>query len=104
MNPLNYRYLFLMDETQPQNSLKICVKRCPREKLENVAEIYSFYTRTGSNLCRYDFNFTKRNDGIPAEYSSQFNRNDQSMAKYSSTSGPCPAGVVHPTSVSYHGL
>lgn len=38
--------------------MKICVRRCPREHLSNMAEIYLFYTRTNSSLCRYDFDFT----------------------------------------------
>jgi hypothetical protein len=95
------RYLFHLDQSSPQYSIKICVKECPTEQLDNIAEIYSFYTRTGSSLCRYDFNFTSsQNEKIP-DLSRQFYNNDQQMSRFSST-GPCPVNTIFPTLVLFH--
>ncbi|XP_013178112.1 PREDICTED: CTL-like protein 1 isoform X1 [Papilio xuthus] len=47
-------YLFFMDIKELRRSLKICVKQCPKNKLESLTDIQNFYRSTGSNVCRYD--------------------------------------------------
>lgn len=47
-------YLFFMDIKELRRSLKICVKQCPKKKLESLTDIQNFYRETGSNVCRYD--------------------------------------------------
>ncbi|CAG2181939.1 unnamed protein product, partial [Oppiella nova] len=86
-------YLFHLDQSNPQESIKICVKECPKTEMQNIADIYTFYTRTQSSLCRYDYNFTST-----ASFSleRQFSRNDQDMNRLSNA-GPCPKLPVHPT-------
>ncbi|XP_067007141.1 choline transporter-like 1 isoform X2 [Anabrus simplex] len=53
------QYLFYLNVKDIQNSLKICVKKCPHETLSSMDDIKKFYYQTGSSLCRYDFNFKK---------------------------------------------
>ncbi|KAG6464805.1 choline transporter-like 1 isoform X2 [Manduca sexta] len=52
-------YLFFMDVKELQKSLKICVKECPKKKMESLNDIKQFYYESGSNLCRYDINLNK---------------------------------------------
>ncbi|XP_054158931.1 choline transporter-like 1 [Oppia nitens] len=86
-------YLYHLDQTNPQESLRICVRECPRRQLDNVADIYLFYRQTQSSLCRYDYNFTTT---TAEPFDQQFARNDQAMARFSNT-GPCPTSPVHST-------
>ncbi|KPJ11312.1 CTL-like protein 1 [Papilio machaon] len=54
INTVDKPYLFFMDIKELRRSLKICVKQCPKNKLESLADIQNFYRETGSNVCRYD--------------------------------------------------
>ena len=46
-------YLFHLDYSRLNDTSRICVKKCPDRQLNNLADIYIFYTQTGSSLCRY---------------------------------------------------
>ena len=52
-------YVFYLDQDNLKDSLKICVKLCPNETLANDGAVELFYQRTGSSLCRYDFEFKR---------------------------------------------
>ncbi|KAK7100512.1 hypothetical protein V1264_023454 [Littorina saxatilis] len=65
-------YVFFMDIRDPDQSLTVCVNKCPENKLTTREEIFRFSEQTGSLLCRYDLQ--------PVEYFSTNN----------SKHGPCP--------------
>ncbi|XP_014205410.1 CTL-like protein 1 [Copidosoma floridanum] len=44
-------YLFFLDVARLKQSLKICVKKCPNRRLENLNDVCQFYEDTGSQLC-----------------------------------------------------
>lgn len=71
-----------MDLKDLKKALKVCVKQCPTRKIENMAELKKFYEETGSNLCKYDFNFTQVGN---------LDRNDA----LSGSLGPCPVLPVY---------
>ncbi|XP_063922141.1 choline transporter-like 1 isoform X2 [Zophobas morio] len=76
-------YLLFYDIKELKQSLKICVKECPRETLREVDDIRKYYQKTGVNLCRYDFNY---ND---------FNNRSIPKNIFSSYIGPCPALPIY---------
>ena len=110
-----FSYLFHLNQREPQNSLKICIHKCPNEHLDSLAAISLFYTRTNSSLCRYDFEFTSSAaiSSRPSVYQLQrYIADDRSMnhdrsinrnliANYSSLvineTGLCPVLPVYPT-------
>lgn len=48
-----------MDIKHLRKSLKVCVKQCPNKKMETLDDLKSFYGETGSNLCKYNYNFSQ---------------------------------------------
>lgn len=56
ISTIDKKYLFFMDVSELQRSLKICVKECPNKKMKSLTDLQNFYKDTGSNLCRYDIN------------------------------------------------
>ena len=97
------RYLFHLNQREPQNSVKICVRKCPRQYLENMAEIYLFYTKTNSSLCRYDFDFTNadviRSNPVyqPIVERDRFDRYSMTNISTVNETGLCPVLPVYPT-------
>ncbi|XP_063874718.1 choline transporter-like 1 isoform X2 [Scylla paramamosain] len=51
----DYRYVLFFDVNDLDGSLKTCVKECPDRTLHTLQDIHDFYKRTGSKLCRYDY-------------------------------------------------
>lgn len=49
-------YLFFLDLKELRRSIKVCVKKCPNEKLNSFSDIQKFYRMSDSNLCTYDVN------------------------------------------------
>ncbi|XP_054719564.1 choline transporter-like 1 [Uloborus diversus] len=47
-------YLFFLNMSNLQESLKICVKKCPDRMLQSDNDVREFERDTGSSLCRYD--------------------------------------------------
>lgn len=71
--------VFFFDFKEFKQSLKICVKECPKKDINNPNEIYKVYKEEGSQYCRYDFDMNKLNEGLsPA---------DDMIFDFS---GPCP--------------
>lgn len=72
-----YRYLFFMDLKHPRKALKVCVKQCPSKKIESIDELKQFYEESGSNLCKYNYNFSQVANAAAAK-------------ALSGSLGPCP--------------
>lgn len=49
------KYVFFFNVSNLEESLKLCVKKCPDRRLDTLEDIHKFYNRTGSKLCRYDY-------------------------------------------------
>lgn len=84
----NQKYVFFMDAANLKKGLKICVSSCPTETMRNLAELSLYYQKTGTSLCRYDYNFSqpRSND--------DFNRINADSSK---GLGPCPVFPVLPS-------
>nr|XP_053655947.1 choline transporter-like 1 [Cherax quadricarinatus] len=52
----DYKYVLFFDVRDLSVSLKVCIKQCPDVTLHTLQDIHDFYNRTGSKLCRYDYN------------------------------------------------
>lgn len=86
--------LFHLNQYDPINTIKICVKKCPNRDLVNMAEIYAFYTRYNASLCRYDFDFNSTLVPSISSQSSTFNRPQASPTSAFNDSGLCPTMPV----------
>lgn len=69
-----------MNAGELRQSLKICVKRCPKSNLNTQQELYDYYKERNHTYCRYDFNYDLLNNA----------RKD-----YTSSLGPCPVLPVY---------
>ncbi|XP_002731355.1 choline transporter-like protein 1 [Saccoglossus kowalevskii] len=69
-------HVFFMNVYNPSDSLEICVSKCPDIDLNTMSEVRDFTIRTGSRLCRYDYE--------PDSYTSV----------KQGTQGPCPETPV----------
>ncbi|XP_044736972.1 choline transporter-like 1 isoform X2 [Chrysoperla carnea] len=76
--------LFFMDIRELRKTIKICVKQCPTRNLNTLEDLRSFYKETGTNLCRYDFNFNELDKLTPIQKDA-----------LTSTMGPCPKLPVY---------
>ncbi|XP_077982076.1 choline transporter-like protein 1 isoform X2 [Glandiceps talaboti] len=76
MNMTGRPYVFFMDVYNPSDSMEICVSKCPDTDMENIDDVKDFSVRTGSRLCRYDYD--------PQAYASE----------NQGTVGPCPKTPV----------
>ena len=85
INTLNKPYVFFFDVKELQQSLKICVKECPKLQLNDSRDLYNYYRETDSKYCRYDFDMKKLNDP-------KILRDD---AMYFDIVGPCPKLPVY---------
>ncbi|RZB39378.1 CTL-like protein 1 [Asbolus verrucosus] len=77
-------YLLFYDIKELKQSLKICVKECPKETLIKVEDINTYYAKTGINLCRYDFNYD--------DFKNVSITNKNILSSYL---GPCPALPIY---------
>jgi solute carrier family 44 protein 1 (choline transporter-like protein) len=77
-------YLLFYDIKELKQSLKICVKECPKETLKKVEDINDYYLKTRVNLCRYDF-----------DYNDFKNKSISNKNIFSSYLGPCPALPIY---------
>ena len=83
------KYVFFMDANNLKKGLKVCVSSCPNQTLNSIADLSLYYQRTGTNLCRYDYNF-----GPDARSQDDVNRQNIDASK---GLGPCPTFPVYPT-------
>lgn len=84
----NQKYVFFMDGNNLKKGLKICVSTCPNETMNSMADIALYYQRTGTNLCRYDYNFSE------SRSQDDFNKLNYDAGK---GLGPCPTFPVYPS-------
>ncbi|GLV34162.1 Choline transporter-like 1 [Carabus blaptoides fortunei] len=82
MDTLDKPYLFFMDIKDLKKTLKVCVKQCPTRHMDKLEDLYKFYQETGTNLCRYDINFTQA-------------ANSKTKDVINSPLGPCPKLPVY---------
>lgn len=52
------KYLYFFDLLNIKESLKICVKRCPKRNMNTSADLYNYFQETGYSYCRYDFDMS----------------------------------------------
>lgn len=70
-----------MDIKDLRNTFKVCVKQCPDRYMSTMDDIKKYYKETGTNLCKYDF-----------DYNSISNENSKFL---NSRFGPCPELPVY---------
>lgn len=92
------RFSFYMDFTNLEQSLQICVEKCPDKDLRSVSELKEYYEKTGIFLCRYDVNLSE------IQYPEYFSPmpNDASSVNITESAGlsqgPCPVFPVYKSS------
>lgn len=69
-------YLLFYDIKHLKNSLKICVKECPKRTLRTVQELNNYHKVERVDLCKYRFNYNDLEHGDASILSGPF--------------GPCP--------------
>lgn len=82
-NTIDKPYVFFLDIRELRQTLKLCVKSCPDQAIRNGSELYKYYQKTGSQLCRYDFDMSLLARPTPAEM------------RYFDILGPCPKFPVY---------
>lgn len=55
-------YVFFFDLKEIKQSLKLCVKDCPKKQINDPRDLYQYYKDENSQYCRYDFDMNKLND------------------------------------------
>lgn len=78
LNTIDKPNVFFLDVKELRQTLKICVKSCPNQVIPNKDDLYRYYQKTGSQLCRYDFNMTLLEKPVPTGMD------------YFNILGPCP--------------
>jgi solute carrier family 44 (choline transporter-like protein), member 1 len=84
--------VFFFDLKEIKQSLKICVKECPKRQIDNPRDLYSYYQEAGSKYCRYDFDMNKLNDG-------RLSSTDEMIFDFT---GPCPKLPIYEGSPVLH--
>lgn len=79
MNTIDKPELLYFDVKELKKSLKICVKSCPKRTLNQPKELLQYYTETGAQYCKYDYNMAQLDRPGMTKEDKTFN-----------TLGPCP--------------
>lgn len=90
LNTADRPNLFFLDIKELSQTLKICVKECPKRLINNKNELYSYYQDTATSLCRYDFDM------------SLLVRPDQKNYTFFGFLGPCPPFPVYESTPVLH--
>lgn len=85
-------YVFFFDLNEVQKSIKICVKECPKQRIEDPRQLYTYEQEKGSKYCRYDFDMNKLNDRSLAA-------NNEIVFHFT---GPCPKLPIHESAALLH--
>ncbi|XP_053955817.1 choline transporter-like 1 [Anastrepha ludens] len=88
MNTLDKPELFYFDFKNPRQSIKICVKECPKRDIANKDELYKYYRDTHMTFCSYDFNMDLLSG--------------PNVDKYFNYLGPCPKLPIYEESPVLH--
>ncbi|XP_068158543.1 choline transporter-like 1 [Drosophila tropicalis] len=91
MNTIDKPELFYFDVRELKKSLKVCVKSCPDKTLANANELLSYYTQSGSHLCKYDYSMDQLSKPSIANDGKIFN-----------SLGPCPSFPIYESSSVLH--
>lgn len=91
MNTIDKPQLFYFDFKNPRQSIKICVKECPKRNITDVQELFKYNMETNTKLCRYDFNMD-----------SLLNTNTKNIDEYLNFLGPCPKLPIYEESPVLH--
>ncbi|KAJ8941240.1 hypothetical protein NQ318_015672 [Aromia moschata] len=76
----NKPYLLFYDIKEIKQSLKICVKECPKRTLNSAKEIKEYHNK-GIDLCQYGFNYALLENSNPVLLTGSF--------------GPCPVLPIY---------
>lgn len=79
LNTIDKPHLLYFDVRKLKDSIKVCVKECPKKTIANRDEVYKYYLETQNSLCRYDFNMSDIASDKQGDLSKLFNY-----------LGPCP--------------
>lgn len=79
-------YLFFLDLKEIRQTLKICVKECPKRTINNNNELYKYFQDGGSQLCHYDFKMELL----------------KTSTSYNNYLGPCPTFPVYESAPVFH--
>lgn len=80
MNTIDKPELFYFDVKELKKALKICVKSCPKRTLSQPRELKQYFTETGAQFCKYDYNMDQLDRPGMTKDDKIFN-----------TLGPCPS-------------
>ncbi|EDS37715.1 conserved hypothetical protein [Culex quinquefasciatus] len=83
MNTVDKPYVFFLDIKELRQTLKICVKECPKQQINSSMELYKYYEDRDTKYCRYDFDM------------SLLKTQQSSDPKYFAFAGPCPTIPVY---------
>lgn len=83
MNTINKKYVFFLDIKQLRQTLKLCVEECPAQRVSTKMELFDYYQKRQTTLCRYDFNMERLRE------------NDRPNINYFDYLGPCPVLPVY---------
>lgn len=90
INTADKPYVFFFNLKEIKQSLKICVKECPKHQINNSRELYTYYKEEGSQYCRYDFDMSKLQTA---------NSKDAMLFHFT---GPCPEFPIYEGTPVFH--
>ncbi|KAK3919480.1 Choline transporter-like 1 [Frankliniella fusca] len=83
-------YLFYLDVKNLKQSLQICVKQCPDRNINTLQDLKSFWNRTGSSLCTYDFDLQSELSDVRLKIAESLTADSLTYPL-----GPCPPLPVY---------
>ncbi|KAM7357809.1 choline transporter-like protein 1 [Cochliomyia hominivorax] len=91
LNTIDKPHLLYFDIRKLKDSVKVCVKECPKKTLTNSKDVYNYYLETQNKLCRYDFDMSTLANNTQGDVSKLFNY-----------LGPCPDFPIYESSPVLH--
>ncbi|XP_034481888.1 CTL-like protein 1 [Drosophila innubila] len=88
-NTLDKPDLFYFNIKELKQSLKICVKSCPKRTLNEPKELLGYFQETNTQLCKYDYDMRQLD---------KLSKTDKTF----NTLGPCPTFPVYESSAVLH--
>lgn len=86
MNTLGKPYVFFLDIKEIKQTVKLCVEECPNQQISTKAELFEYFQKRNTVLCRYDFSMFRLQEA------------DQPNVNYFDHHGPCPRLPVYRSS------
>ncbi|XP_017469747.1 PREDICTED: CTL-like protein 1 [Rhagoletis zephyria] len=91
MNTIDKPQLFYFDFKNPRQSIKICVKECPKRDITTKEDLFKYYMDTHTKFCRYDF-----------VMDTLLNTNSKDTDTFFNYLGPCPKLPIYEESPVLH--